>query len=84
MGNIGLHTGEGQVFVSFTYIFVFIFQCGIGMAILLVLATNLLTRKTCEFLLKAGQLTRKTGYESLGKSEFILGLLIDTSQDQRS
>ena len=36
------------------------------MAILMILATNVLTRKTCEYLLKAGHLTRKTVYESLG------------------
>lgn len=36
------------------------------MAVLMILATNVLTRKTCEYLLKSGHLTRKSGYESIG------------------
>lgn len=63
--------------------------CGIGMAILMILATNVLTRKTCEYLLKAGHLTRKTGYESLAQHHLgaigklvtelgIIGLMLGT------
>eukprot|EP00794_Sanderia_malayensis_P008970 gene8970-9928_t len=37
----------------------------------MILATNIITRKTCEYLLKAGQLTRKSGYESL--ADHLLG-----------
>eukprot|EP00795_Rhopilema_esculentum_P009212 gene9212-16888_t len=63
--------------------------CGIGIAVLMILATNVVTRKTCEYLLKAGQLTRKSGYESLAQHHLgplgkivtelgIIGLMLGT------
>lgn len=42
-------------------------QCGIILSILLLIASNLITRLSCHFLLKTAILSRKKTFEFLGE-----------------